>query len=57
MSRKIKEITMKEIELKLTEQELNFIFNAVQELPARIANPLMKKIQEQAIPQVQQQAQ
>ncbi len=47
---------MKEIELKLTEQELNFIFNAVQELPARIANPLMKKIQEQAIPQVQQQA-
>lgn len=45
---------MKEIELKLTEQEVSFIFNAVQELPARIANPLMKRIQDQAVPQVQQ---
>lgn len=31
-----------------TEQEANAILNAIQELPAKIANPLTQKIQEQA---------
>lgn len=31
-----------------TEQEANLILNAIQELPAKVANPLTKKIQDQA---------
>lgn len=31
-----------------TEQEANAILNAIQELPAKIANPLTQKMQEQA---------
>jgi len=31
-----------------TEQEANLILNAIQELPAKLANPLTKKIQDQA---------
>lgn len=32
----------------VTEQEASYIILALQELPAKIANPLTKKIQEQA---------
>jgi hypothetical protein len=32
----------------LTEQEANAVLQAIQELPARIANPLTQKLQEQA---------
>lgn len=31
-----------------TEQEANLVINAIQELPAKLANPLTQKIQEQA---------
>jgi hypothetical protein len=31
-----------------TEQEANAVLQAIQELPAKIANPLTQKIQEQA---------
>ena len=31
-----------------TEQEANAILNAIQELPAKVANPLTQKMQEQA---------
>lgn len=31
-----------------TEQEANLILNAIQELPAKVANPLTQKIQQQA---------
>lgn len=31
-----------------TEQEAQYILNAIQELPAKIANPLTQKMQEQA---------
>jgi predicted DNA-binding transcriptional regulator YafY len=37
-----------------TEQEANAILNAIQELPAKVANPLTQKIRDQA--QQQQQA-
>lgn len=44
----------KELTFTLTVDEANVILNAIQELPARIANPLTKKLQEQAQPQMQQ---
>lgn len=31
-----------------TEQEATLVINAIQELPAKLANPLTQKIQEQA---------
>lgn len=33
---------------EVTEQEASYIILALQELPAKIANPLTKKLQEQA---------
>lgn len=33
---------------EITEQEASYIILALQELPAKIANPLTKKLQEQA---------
>jgi len=33
---------------QVTEQEASYIILALQELPAKIANPLTKKLQEQA---------
>lgn len=43
---------MKEFTFKVTEEEANFILNAIQELPARIANPLTNKLQAQAAAQL-----
>lgn len=40
------------ITLSLTIEEVNSILQAIQELPARIANPLSKKISEQGEAQV-----
>lgn len=37
-----------------TEQEANLIITAIQELPAKLANPLTQKIQEQAKQQTQE---
>ncbi len=34
-----------------TEQEANLVLNAIQELPAKVANPLTTKIQKQAAAQ------
>lgn len=45
---------MKTYTLTLTEEEANLTLQAIQELPARIANPLTKKIQEQAQAQLAQ---
>lgn len=36
----------------VTEQELNILLTALQEAPAKIANPLTKKLQEQAKSQI-----
>jgi hypothetical protein len=35
-----------------TEQEANLILTAIQELPAKVANPLTQKIQDQAKEQI-----
>lgn len=43
---------MKEFTFKVTEEEAHFILNAIQELPARIANPLTNKLQAQAAAQL-----
>lgn len=37
-----------EFTFKVTEQEANMILMAIQELPAKVANPLSRKLQEQA---------
>jgi hypothetical protein len=42
-----KEIKM-EFNFTLTEEEANIVLNVLQELPAKIANPLTKKLMEQA---------
>lgn len=42
---------MKEYTFTLTEDEANVVLHALQELPARVANPLTKKLQEQAAAQ------
>ena len=46
---------MKTFTFTLTEEEINLILHALQELPARVANPLTKKIHEQASEQLEQQ--
>lgn len=38
--------------ITVSEQELNILLTALQEAPAKIANPLTKKLQEQAQEQV-----
>lgn len=37
-----------EFTFKVTEQEANIIVRALQELPAKIANPITQKLQKQA---------
>ena len=44
-----------EFTFNLTEQEANLILAAVQELPAKVANPLSRKLQEQAQEQMPKQ--
>lgn len=44
-----------EFTFKFTEQEANAILAALQELPAKIANPLSRKMQEQAQEQMPKQ--
>ena len=44
---------MKEFTFVLTEDEANIVLHDLQEMPARVANPLTKKLQEQAAEQVQ----
>jgi hypothetical protein len=39
---------MKTFTFTLTEEEANTILHALQELPARVANPLTKKLHDQA---------
>lgn len=39
---------MKTFTFTLTEEEANVVLHALQELPARVANPLTKKLHEQA---------
>lgn len=43
---------MKTFTFTFTEEEANAVINAIQELPARIANPLTQKLQEQAKVQI-----
>jgi hypothetical protein len=38
--------------LQLTVEEINLILAALQELPAKVSNPLTQKIHEQARPQL-----
>lgn len=38
--------------LNLTVQEVNTIIAGLQELPAKVSNPLTRKIQQQAQPQI-----
>ena len=45
-----------EFTLKLTEQEVNLVLNALQEIPAKVSNPLTKKIFDQAKEQMPQEA-
>lgn len=47
-------IIMKEYTFTLTEQEANIVLAGLQELPARISNPLTQKLQEQAKTQLEQ---
>lgn len=44
----------KELNFTFTIQEANTLLTALQEMPARIANPLTAKIQQQAKPQLPQ---
>ena len=46
---------MKTYTFTLTEEEANMILNAIQELPAKIANPLSKKLHDQASAQLEPQ--
>ena len=49
---------MKTFTFTFTEEEANAVITAIQELPARTANPLTQKLQEQAKVQIEaQQAQ
>lgn len=43
---------MKTFTFTFTEEEANWVLNAIQELPAKLANPLTKKLQEQATAQL-----
>lgn len=44
---------MQEINFTLTIDEANMILNAIQELPAKLANPLTQKLQAQAKEQLE----
>lgn len=41
------------VSVELTVQELNVIFAALQELPHRVADPILRKVMEQAQAQLQ----
>jgi hypothetical protein len=43
---------MQEFTFKLTLEEANAILNSIQDLPARVANPLTEKLQKQAREQI-----
>ena len=43
---------MREFTFTVTEEEANWILNAIQELPAKLANPLTNKLHEQARAQI-----
>lgn len=45
---------MKTYTFTFTEEEINLVLHALQELPARVANPLTKKIHEHAQSQMEQ---
>lgn len=45
---------MKTFTFTFTEEEANWVLNAIQELPAKVANPLTKKLQEQAAAQMEE---
>jgi len=44
-----------EFSFKVTEQEANLLLAGLQELPAKVANPLTRKLQEQAQEQMPKQ--
>ena len=44
---------MQDIKFTLTIDEANMILNAIQELPAKLANPLTQKLQAQAKEQLE----
>ena len=46
---------MKTFTFTLTEEEANWVLNAIQELPAKLANPLTQKLHEQAKAQLEPQ--
>ena len=43
-----------ELNFKLTIEETNIVLAALQELPAKLCNPLSQKLQQQAQPQLPQ---
>lgn len=45
---------MNELIFKLTVNEANNILTALQELPAKVANPITEKMREQAMKQLQE---
>lgn len=45
-----------EFTFKLTRNEANAILSALQELPAKLANPITKKMQDQALEQLSKEA-
>lgn len=47
--------TMQQFTFTLTTDEANAILNAIQDLPARVANPLTEKMQKQAREQLEAQ--
>lgn len=53
----MKDINKLELELKLTVEEINHVLFALQEIAAKIANPLSTKIREQAESQLPKEAQ
>jgi len=54
---KLSQPTEQTVKLEVNVNELNVIFAALQELPHRIADPVLKKVFSQAQEQMQQQSQ
>ena len=53
MPSKIKTIMEQELTFTLTIEEANSVLQGLQELPAKVANPLTRKLQDQATKQLQ----
>lgn len=51
----LKDKLMNKITIEFSEQELNLVAQAIAEMPFRVAEPLMRSIQQQAQGQIQQQ--